>query len=213
MREAVQPQIPPSPRVPQQGLPSPWGTGVWSVWPDRLGESGLSHSGSARLSEGQQGPPLAPWRSASVSGGSPSCQAMASGRSISASEVGSGWQGGRGFGGWGLPSPASTFTPPLSFSRFHPEDEEGLLWPRGRLQGGKGTGIMWNIWDRDGRGQCLGHKIIDWFALEGTLNIIQFQSSHHGQGHLPLDCFLGISLLCPSSALLRRADGSLTLCL
>jgi len=29
--------------------------------------------------------------------------------------------------------------------------------------------------------------IIEWFGLEGTLKIIQFQPPCHGQGHLPLD--------------------------
>lgn len=62
--------------------------------------------------------------------------------------------------------------PPLYFSRLHPEDEEGLLWPRGRLQGGEEIEIMWNIWERDGTGQYPGHKIIDWFVLEENLKII-----------------------------------------
>jgi len=28
---------------------------------------------------------------------------------------------------------------------------------------------------------------MEWFVLEGTLQIIQFQPPCHGQGHLPLD--------------------------
>ena len=31
------------------------------------------------------------------------------------------------------------------------------------------------------------YRIIDWFGLEATLKIIQFQSPCHEQGHLPLD--------------------------
>jgi len=30
-------------------------------------------------------------------------------------------------------------------------------------------------------------RIIEWFKLEGTLKIIQFQLPCHGQGHLPLE--------------------------
>jgi len=30
-------------------------------------------------------------------------------------------------------------------------------------------------------------RIIDWFELEGTLQIIYSSPSRHGQGHLPLD--------------------------
>ena len=33
----------------------------------------------------------------------------------------------------------------------------------------------------------LCHRIIEWFGLEGTLKLIQFQPPCHGQGHLPLD--------------------------
>uniref|UniRef100_A0A8C3PLQ6 Uncharacterized protein n=1 Tax=Calidris pygmaea TaxID=425635 RepID=A0A8C3PLQ6_9CHAR len=33
----------------------------------------------------------------------------------------------------------------------------------------------------------LVHRIIEWFGLEGTLKIIEFQTPCHGQGHLPLD--------------------------
>ena len=33
----------------------------------------------------------------------------------------------------------------------------------------------------------LSHRIIEWFGLEGTLQIILFQPPCHGQGHLPLD--------------------------
>lgn len=101
----------PSSLCPSAGAARPMGMGVWIVWPDRLGESGLSHSGRRRAERGAAGPAVAPWRSASLSGASPSCQAMASGRSSSASEVGSGWPGGWGFGGLGglgLPSPANT---------------------------------------------------------------------------------------------------------
>jgi len=31
------------------------------------------------------------------------------------------------------------------------------------------------------------NKFIEWFGLEGTLQIIWFQLPCHGQGHLPLD--------------------------
>ena len=30
-------------------------------------------------------------------------------------------------------------------------------------------------------------RIIEWFGLEGTIKIIQFQPPHYRQGHLPLD--------------------------
>ena len=31
------------------------------------------------------------------------------------------------------------------------------------------------------------HRITEWFGLEGTLKILQFQPPCRGQGHLPLD--------------------------
>jgi len=39
------------------------------------------------------------------------------------------------------------------------------------------------------------HSIIEWFGLEGTLKIIWFQPSCHGQGHLPPDQVAGDSRL------------------
>jgi len=34
---------------------------------------------------------------------------------------------------------------------------------------------------------CTNHRIIEWFVLEETLEIILFQPLCYGQGHLPLD--------------------------
>jgi len=34
---------------------------------------------------------------------------------------------------------------------------------------------------------CSNRRIIEWFGLEGTLKIIEFQPPCCGQGHLPLD--------------------------
>lgn len=87
----------------------------------------------------QRCPPLAPWRSASASGGSPACRAMARGRCSSASEVGPGHAGRDGGrdgvclprGRWAgpgcpagtsrLPSPSQGFTQKTRMIRCGPE--------------------------------------------------------------------------------------------
>jgi len=33
----------------------------------------------------------------------------------------------------------------------------------------------------------IDHRFIEWFVLEGTLKIIEFQLPCHGLGHFPLD--------------------------
>jgi len=40
---------------------------------------------------------------------------------------------------------------------------------------------------KEERDKTNNHRIVEWFGLEGTLEIIYFQPPGHGQGHLPPD--------------------------